>query len=57
MSLLPLLPIGHGEVLGVCTVLREGPAAGVLDGPPRGADVARVAPALMVGVGGRGSPG
>lgn len=54
---LPLLPIGRSEVLRVGAILCEWPAAGVLDARPGGADVTRVAPALVVGVGGRGSTG
>lgn len=49
--------MGRGEVVGVHTVLRERPAAGVLDGPPARTAVTRAAPALLVGVSGRRSTG
>lgn len=54
---LPLLPIGCGQILGEGPVLGERPAAGVLDAGPAGAHVGWIAPALLVGVGGRGSTG
>lgn len=47
--------MGRGEVMGVHAVLCERPAAGVLDGPPGRTAVTWVAPALVVGVGGRRS--
>lgn len=43
------------EVMGVHAILCERPAARVLDGPPGEGAVTWVAPALVVGVGGRRS--
>lgn len=57
LSCLPVLPAGRAEVVGVDAVLCERPAAGVLDGSPGRATVSRIAPALVVDVGGRGSAG